>query len=410
MATLISTPQDLDNIRNDLSGTYELVNDIDMSSWGNWTPISEFGGYIDGKGFKLINLTVNFDGTYGGLIGRTSSTFTAKNLGFENVDISITNYNAGALVGYTSGGNTVIDNCFVEGGIIQSQGYAGGLIGNLRGTTTVKNCYAILDTIYTTNYRSSGFIGAMVGDNHLVENCYSVTYNLTSADPSEVFGFAWYENNSTVTNCFWDTDVSGVTQSHNGTGKTTQEMQTQSTYTNWDFTSTWGMNGDYPYLQVFGSPAPVAKTQEITVSSYVGNINSPLKRFVSTNKKVESSISPIMTHTEASRNVLREVEGYVSSINSNVSKSVRTLKSGNKNVTSFVKPFNSSLDKQVKLLKLLDSHVKQINANTDVFIPLNTNIVNAYLSVLTNVSETFHVHNQSITYQVENPSILEVKE
>jgi len=51
MATLISTPQQLDDIRNNLSGIYELSNDIDMSSWGNWTPIDDFSGSLDGKGY-----------------------------------------------------------------------------------------------------------------------------------------------------------------------------------------------------------------------------------------------------------------------------------------------------------------------------------------------------------------------
>ena len=35
----IYTAQDLDNIRNNRSGKYILMNDIDLSSWGEWTPI-----------------------------------------------------------------------------------------------------------------------------------------------------------------------------------------------------------------------------------------------------------------------------------------------------------------------------------------------------------------------------------
>ena len=45
-------------------------------------------------------------------------------------------------------------------------------------------------------------------------------------------------------NCFWDKEVSGKTYSAGGingvaVGKTTVEMMSQSTFTNWDFTNTW---------------------------------------------------------------------------------------------------------------------------------------------------------------------------
>ena len=50
-----------------------------------------------------------------------------------------------------------------------------------------------------------------------------------------------------VLSCYWDMEASGQTQSGGGTGKTTAQMQTASTY-NWDFITTWticeGMN--YP--------------------------------------------------------------------------------------------------------------------------------------------------------------------
>lgn len=43
------------------------------------------------------------------------------------------------------------------------------------------------------------------------------------------------------------------TSSYGGTAKTTSEMKTQSTFTNWDFDSTWSIssqaNEGYPYLQ-----------------------------------------------------------------------------------------------------------------------------------------------------------------
>lgn len=54
-------------------------------------------------------------------------------------------------------------------------------------------------------------------------------------------------------NCFWDTETSGYATSPGGTGRTTTQMKTQSTFTNWDFVNVWGIdagiNDGYPYLR-----------------------------------------------------------------------------------------------------------------------------------------------------------------
>jgi hypothetical protein len=80
-----------------------------------------------------------------------------------------------------------------------------------------------------------------------------------------------YNNNSTISNSFWDTQTSGTNTgigfgSTNGaTGKTTAEMKTASTFMNagWDKTI-WnigdGINDGYPYLNwqnPSGTPLPV---------------------------------------------------------------------------------------------------------------------------------------------------------
>jgi hypothetical protein len=54
--------------------------------------------------------------------------------------------------------------------------------------------------------------------------------------------------------CFWDIETSGQTTSAGGTGKTTVEMKTLSTFTcaGWDFVETWGIedNQTYPFLKL----------------------------------------------------------------------------------------------------------------------------------------------------------------
>jgi hypothetical protein len=55
-----------------------------------------------------------------------------------------------------------------------------------------------------------------------------------------------------VNNSFWDTQTSGQSSSDGGTGKTTAEMKTQTTYTDagWDFATVWEMIcSNYPTLR-----------------------------------------------------------------------------------------------------------------------------------------------------------------
>lgn len=53
--------------------------------------------------------------------------------------------------------------------------------------------------------------------------------------------------------CFWDTQTSGMATSPGGSGRTTVQMKTQATFTNWDFVNVWGIdvgiNDGYPYLR-----------------------------------------------------------------------------------------------------------------------------------------------------------------
>ena len=54
----------------------------------------------------------------------------------------------------------------------------------------------------------------------------------------------------TTKNSYWDKEATSQSSGVIGTGKTTAEMQTQSTYSGWDFDTIWQMNeGEYPTLR-----------------------------------------------------------------------------------------------------------------------------------------------------------------
>ena len=190
--TVIKTAQDLDNIRNNLSGKYILMNDIDLSSYSNWDPIGSvdknFRGILDGNGYIVSNLTINRENEDNvGLLGLATGA-EIKNLGLENVDVS-GNSHTGGLVGLHTGN---ITNCFVSGSI-SGQENVGGLAGTGSNFTS---CYATGDVSGYSNVgglvgSESGFIsgsyasntvtginkniGGLVGkaESHVILNCYT---------------------------------------------------------------------------------------------------------------------------------------------------------------------------------------------------------------------------------------------
>lgn len=61
-----------------------------------------------------------------------------------------------------------------------------------------------------------------------------------------------YNGTTTITNSYWDTVTTNqASSSGGGTGYTTAQMKTQSSYTSWDFTNIWIFtSGNYPRLTI----------------------------------------------------------------------------------------------------------------------------------------------------------------
>jgi len=426
---IISTPSDLDSIRNSSSfNYYELANDIDLSSWGNWTPIGDFVGQLDGKGYKILNMTItgsNYVGFFGSITVTTSNNFIVKNLGFENATVNATSSISGILGGYLNIVGGLIENCYSTGQV-NGYSYASGFIGRVNNTTVVKNCYSTAN-VDASSSNAAGFIAVIYNDTTTVENCYS-TGQVTANDDS-AYGFDFYSSNANVINCFWDINTSGVTTSTHATGLTTAQMKTQSSYTNWDFTSVWGINGDYPYLQVFGTPAPSAKIESRTVTSYANNINASTIINKKVLKNVSSYVSSIVSDANSITQVgiieSRTVNSYTLPIESNIS--TQQKKSRTVTLKSYALPVVSNI--QVQNIKHLTIQVKSyankittsnliakrafFNLSSYSNIIYTSSIlpyfnVSAYNSYKINPSNTSAVNNLSSTSTIENRSHLEV--
>lgn len=146
---IITTVQDLQNVNNDLDAYYVLGNDIDCTDF-DFIPIgiinnvkNEFNGNFNGRGHKIINLTIETD--YNKDIGLFAYPVNAtiKNIIFENSDITTSSYEeVGTVAGYVYNSN--ISNVKIYNGTVISKNHAGGFIGAGYfddGTYEIKDCY-----------------------------------------------------------------------------------------------------------------------------------------------------------------------------------------------------------------------------------------------------------------------------
>ena len=253
---LVDTPDDYDQ-------HFLLVADIDLTGEpfaraviapntlsGTTYSGSPFSGVFDGNGNVIRNVAISISDSnesFIGLFGKLNGA-EIKNLGVENItitDSSNTSRYIGGLVGQNSG--SVISKCYVDTVALQGGFYMGGFCGLNSYSGSISDCYAI------GVLNGSGYVGGFCGYNYQsgsIGNSYAVC---TISSTGITGGFcAGADATGTATACFWDITVSGMTASSGGTGKTTTEMEAQSTFTGWDFVDTWNMD-EYPVLSVFGA-------------------------------------------------------------------------------------------------------------------------------------------------------------
>jgi hypothetical protein len=212
---------DLDAVRDNLGGSYLLMNDLDSTTGGyvelasetanggkGWEPIgaqfSRFTGSFNGQGHEIRDLFINRpDQGYVGLFARVSWTHPIENVGLiENVGVVNADVTGGSVVGVLVGHNAgIVNNSYSvssvtsegwyvgglvgynDGGFVSnshSSGnvsgtyYVGGLVGHIEGARTVRegtvrNCYSTSSV--TGDTRVGGLVGSVLADVN-VSNSY----------------------------------------------------------------------------------------------------------------------------------------------------------------------------------------------------------------------------------------------
>jgi hypothetical protein len=241
-----------------------------FSPIGGWS--TPFSGSYDGNEHIIDSLYINRPTENAiGFFGRTEGGSLISNLGLTHVSFS-GNQRVGGVIGQTNQ-NASISKSFASGEVTGNGTYVGGLVGAHNGHAI--SCYAKVNCIGLNMY--VGGLAGVTANNGSIQSSYAV--GTVTGGSSNVGGLTGYVLTATVTNSFWDTQTSGQATSAGGTGKTTAEMQMQSTFTDagWDFegettngtNDTWKMDGcsndRYPLFQWQNANlAPTTSTTNIT--------------------------------------------------------------------------------------------------------------------------------------------------
>jgi len=230
---------DLDAIRDNLGGSYVLMNDLDSTTPGytelasetanggkGWQPTGttaendRFVGSFNGQGYVICDLVIDrFDESRVGLFGVVGEGAVIGNIGVVNGNVTghddvgglvgknegtvgnsystcrvIGNNNVGGLVGDNSGN---VSNCYCTGRVTGGSS-VGGLVGRNSGNVSDSYCTGIV-----TGARS---VGGLVGQNEgTASNCFSSA----SVTGNNYIGGLVGQNGGTASNCFSTGSVTG---------------------------------------------------------------------------------------------------------------------------------------------------------------------------------------------------------
>ncbi len=221
----IATAQHLDQVRNDLTAYYVLINDIDLdtapfNSGAGWEPIGDgitpFTGQLDGAGFEIRNLFINRPAENNvGLFGNTETGgavpgATILDLVLSSVDVTGRG-NVGALAGNASDGLRA-DGVSVNGSVVAEDSRAGCLSGRLRSDSIAENIHvscALTSNDTSTNVRIGGVAGELEDDAMLI-NVHSEATVISVNNGGYVGGLIGeVENNAQILRSHFSGTVSG---------------------------------------------------------------------------------------------------------------------------------------------------------------------------------------------------------
>lgn len=261
----IEDPYQIDNVNNlqivqkDLTAHYILMNDINASVTSTWNggkgfepiggntlttlnPGSTFTGSLNGNGHVIKDIYINRPNNYFISVFGSSSGHI-YNLGIEDATITGKGYVAGCAASSTG----LINETWTTGLISSETGYYTGGITAKAFNANFNNVYSQCDV---TGGTYVGGIVAEAGDTQFDKCYFAGTLNGNVLGGIYATTSISYPNINVISS-YYDKDKADIYLG-SGVAKTTEEMQTQTTFISWDFEDTWIMY-DYPFLRKFVS-------------------------------------------------------------------------------------------------------------------------------------------------------------
>ena len=196
--TPIRTAEDLNNIRNDLSGKYILMNDIDISAFENWSAIgtkdNPFTGTLKGENHAIKNLktTTIGDNEFAGLFGYIQNAALSGLAVDGKISITSGKTTVGGICGFAE--ESTLDCCrnTVEIHVISTgqspQHLLGGVVGFARQSelTACANLGKVNLTVkdetnsHNENSVSGGICGLLSGNMSDCRNAGRIEINVAN--------------------------------------------------------------------------------------------------------------------------------------------------------------------------------------------------------------------------------------
>jgi len=356
----ISDCDGLQAMNNNLSADYILLNNIDCSdtiNWNEgrgWTPIGAyefegniFTGSLNGQNYNIsdvfMNRSIGEQSIYGLGMFNIINQASFSNFKLINPNIIIdTNDELGSysvcaigtLVGWSSnstiervgalGGSMVVNDyscdvaglvAYVDKGILNQTFYQGEVTASLGQNLGLLTAYIEREAIVRDSYSigtvtGDEFVGGLTGllnqDTTLI-NSYTVSVVNGNNYVYGLIGDAY----GSVTNSYWNTDVSGIEANlSTEKGRTTEEMTypyAVNTYEEWNFDSIWtqdltGYNNGYPFLSWETTIIEEPVTPPTTSTGGGGGRYLP-----PTNTTTDETITPTVTPIQQDNNLIRSI-------------------------------------------------------------------------------------------------------
>jgi filamentous hemagglutinin family protein len=306
---------------NNVGGLIGYVIDSDMiySYYTGWSVRGKdadsdytggIAGYSQNSTYEGLLSTGNIIGAnfVGGLFGysknSTITTATAQGGAISGVQAT------GGLIGYATGGsltnsyatgqvdgqtqtggligksvNLTVNNVYSSGKVTGTT-YTGGLVGDL-STGTINQAFST-SNVFGTNW-VGGFAGRDVSG--AINNAYAggsvtgtryvggflgsaatstikFTYSLgLVTGTQDVGGYSGFGTGNTISESFWDTQLSGRATSVHGLGKTTAQMHAASTFANWNIGTQGGTGEIWRIYDGFTGPLMRFVMPTVTIST-----------------------------------------------------------------------------------------------------------------------------------------------